>query len=132
MVNSETTENLADKDVSSDILNNPNAHFMIVCNDLKKTNKTAFAEKVANLAKIAEANGVQIYAVVGKAGTEEINEFKKALGVDFPFYETDDILLKTIIRSNPGIVLWNNGKILKKWHHRHLPEMETIEAEYLK
>lgn len=132
LVNSETSENVVDKDVSSDILNNPNAHFMIVCNDLNKTNKKAFAEKVANLAKTAEANGVEIYAVVAKVGTEEVNEFKKALGIDFPFYETDDILLKTIIRSNPGIVLWNNGKIIKKWHHRHLPEMKEIEANYLK
>ncbi len=132
LVNSETSENIADKDVSNDILNNENAHFMIVCNDLKKTNKTAFAEKVAELAKGAEANGMDIYAVVGKAGTEEINEFKKALGVDFPFYETDDILLKTIIRSNPGVVLWNDGKIIKKWHHRHLPDMETIETDFLK
>jgi hypothetical protein len=132
LVDSKTSENIVDKDVSGDILNNPNAHFMIVCNDLNKTNKKAFAEKVANLAKTAEANGVEIYAVVAKVGTEEVNEFKKALGIDFPFYETDDILLKTIIRSNPGIVLWNDGKIIKKWHHRHLPEMKEIEANYLK
>jgi uncharacterized membrane protein YphA (DoxX/SURF4 family) len=132
LVETTVDEQVTDTDVSEQILNNPNPHFMIVCHDLKKTNKSAFATKVANLQKEAEAKGIEFYAVVGKVGTEEIEEFQKGMGIDFPFYIADDILLKTIVRSNPGIVLWNDGTIVHKWHHRHLPSMEEISAEYLK
>lgn len=111
LVNTKEDEQVIDADVSEQILNNPNPHFMIVCHDLKKTNKSAFATKIATLQKEAEAKGMEFYAVVGKVGTEEVEEFQKGMGIDFPFYIADDILLKTIVRSNPGIVLWKDGKL---------------------
>jgi uncharacterized membrane protein YphA (DoxX/SURF4 family) len=132
LMDTQVEEVVEDADVSEQILDNPNAHFMIIIHDLKKVNKSAFATKIAALQKEAEAKGIEFYAVVGKAGTEEINEFKKGMGVSFPFYMADDILLKTIVRSNPGIVLWKDGTILHKWHYRHLPSLEVISAEYLK
>ena len=42
----------------------------------------------------------------------------------------DDILLKTIVRSNPGIVLMKDGKILDKWHYKKLPAFEDVQANY--
>lgn len=131
-VKEEVSEQVIEGEVTETILNNVNPNFMIVCHDLHKTNKEAFVLKVANLAKEAEAKGIEIYAVVAKASEEEIKEFQEATGVSFPFYTADDVLLKTIVRSNPGIVLWKDGTILQKWHHRHLPSLETIEAEFLK
>ncbi len=131
-VKEQVSEQVIEGDVTEKILNNPNPHFMIVCHDLKKVNKNAFATKIATLQKEAEAKGIEIYAVIGKASTEEMKEFQEGMGVNFPFYTADDILLKTIIRSNPGIVLWKDGVILQKWHYRHLPTMEVIEATYLK
>jgi hypothetical protein len=41
--------------------------------------------------------------------------------------EADDVMLKTIMRSNPGLLLLKDGKILGKWHHRHLPTIEEVQ-----
>lgn len=131
-VRADISEQVIEGEVTETILNNENPHFMIVCHDLHKTNKKAFVTKVANLAKEAEAKGIEIYAVVAKAGEEDIKEFQEATGVSFPFYTADDVLLKTIVRSNPGIVLWKDGTLVQKWHHRHLPSLETISSEFLK
>jgi hypothetical protein len=35
-------------------------------------------------------------------------------------------MLKTIQRSNPGVLLLKEGKILGKWHWRHLPDAEEL------
>jgi triosephosphate isomerase len=42
-------------------------------------------------------------------------------GAEYPFCQTDGIVLKTIIRSNPGLVLLKNGIIIRKWSHNELP-----------
>ena len=131
-VEAQVSEQVIEGEVTETILNNENPNFMIVCHDLHKTNKQAFVTKVAQLEKEAEAKGVEIYAVVAKATEEEIKEFQEATGVSFQFYTADDVLLKTIVRSNPGIVLWKDGVLVQKWHHRHLPSLETIDAKFLK
>jgi hypothetical protein len=38
----------------------------------------------------------------------------------------DDILLKTIVRSNPGVVLLKDGKVIANWHIRQLPNAEEL------
>jgi len=42
-------------------------------------------------------------------------------GIKAKFLTADDILLKTIVRSNPGIVLWKDGSIVNKWHKSKFP-----------
>ena len=43
-------------------------------------------------------------------------------GAEYPFCQTDDITLKTIIRSNPGLMLIKDGVILNKWSDNSLPD----------
>ena len=38
----------------------------------------------------------------------------------------DDILLKTIVRSNPGVVLLKDGKVISNWHINQLPDAEEL------
>lgn len=81
--------------------------------------------------KDALAANIKVYAITGYAGEERVNSFKAASGSDYPFYLADDILLKTIVRSNPGVVLMKDGKILQKWHYSKLPNFETIQSDYM-
>ncbi len=91
----------------------------------------AYKDKVIPLAKAGKADGVRTYAITAYASPEKVNSFLAAIGADFPMHTADDILLKTIIRSNPGVLLIKNGKILHKWHERKLPSYAEIKAEYL-
>ena len=75
---------------------------------------------------------MRTYAITAYASPEKVNSFLNAAGADFPMHTADDILLKTIVRSNPGVLLIKNGKILHKWHHKKLPSYAEIKAEYLK
>lgn len=80
----------------------------------------------------AKGTGVKFFAATAPNDPEVISKFKKDTGSDYPFFTADDLLLKTIQRSNPGIVLWKDGKILAKWHYKDMPSFEQMKAQYIK
>jgi triosephosphate isomerase len=45
-------------------------------------------------------------------------------GAEYDFCLTDGTTLKTIIRSNPGLVLLKQGTVIRKWSHNSLPELD--------
>lgn len=94
--------------------------------------KNRFQELVNPFAEAAQKSGVKVYAIAGGAGEAVINDFKEEVKASYPIYMADDILLKTIVRSNPGIVLLKDGKILQKWHYKQLPNFDEVKAEYIK
>lgn len=74
----------------------------------------------------AEKEGIQSFAVTAYADPALIDDFRHQTQSAYPFYTADDILLKTIVRSNPGIVLLKDGKVIEKWHYKHLPNFDEI------
>lgn len=87
-----------------------------------------WSEVVNPVLEAAEKKGFKAYAVTKPYADYAIEDFKKATQSIYPFYKADDILLKTIVRSNPGIVLWKDGQIVNKWHYKKLPSFGEIEA----
>ena len=59
---------------------------------------------------------------------DQIERFRhdNQLPVEFAF--TDVTVLKTIIRSNPGIALWKDGVVLGNWHHNNTPDASEVLA----
>jgi len=57
---------------------------------------------------------------------EIINRWKDQTGAEYPFAQTDGVLLKTVIRSNPGIILLHDGVIYGKWSTNDLPNVEQL------
>ena len=78
----------------------------------------------------AKAKGMIVRMAIGKSDPDVIKEFDVATGLGLEYGMADDILLKTIVRSNPGVVLWKDGKILDKWHINKLPDFDKVAAIY--
>ncbi|MCB0545421.1 MAG: hypothetical protein KDC70_17980, partial [Saprospiraceae bacterium] len=85
-----------------------------------------FSEQVNPLAAAAEKAGWKVYAITTYGDASVAADFAKRIGADYPFYKADDKLLKTIIRANPGIVIWKDGVVLDMYHHRHIPKAEAL------
>lgn len=106
------------------ILNEPRVLFLLVAPKLEDASDKHI-DVINDAYDYAMANKLPFFAVTGSS-EEKISEWKKDTGADYPFLTADDVLLKTIIRSNPGLVLLKQGTILEKWHHNDIPEEEEL------
>ncbi len=90
-----------------------------------------YTAKLNEVAKKAEAAGALTYGITKPYDPNMIEEFRHEAQTPYPLFTADDILLKTMVRSNPGVIIWKDGVILKKWHISKLPDFDQIE-QYLK
>jgi uncharacterized membrane protein YphA (DoxX/SURF4 family) len=88
-----------------------------------------FRNEVNPLAAAAQKAGWKVYAITTIGDAPVAKDFAQKTGAAYPFYKADDKLLKTIIRGNPGLVVWKDGKVLAMYHHRHIPSFEKLRIE---
>ncbi|MBP6183549.1 MAG: hypothetical protein KA479_01320 [Saprospiraceae bacterium] len=97
--------------------------------------KTSFEKKFTEIInpflKEASKDGVPGMLLTKFIDADKMADFRKDVGFDQPIYQADDILLKTIMRSNPGILLMHNGKIINKWHFRKLPPYQEVKRKFM-
>jgi len=95
---------------------------MVIAYDLFKSDKEAF--KI--IKKVTDEAIKKGYKVIGMSASnkDEVGPLKKNYQLNFDFYFTDQTTLKTIIRSNPGLVALNNGTILQKLHYNDAEQLE--------
>ncbi len=115
-------------DYTDEIINNPAYQFMLISWDLDQADVEGMA-KAARLYKDVEKQGGDFVLVTASA-PETIKKYKDVYGIDYPYYFADDIELKAMIRSNPGLILMHNGVVMEKWHFNDFPEtIEQAEEE---
>lgn len=108
------------EDFTSQLLSAPKL-VLVIAYDLTKSDLEAF-RKVKKTTDDAILKG---YTVIGmSASSDEIkNAVKADYGLDFDFYFTDETTLKTIVRSNPGVLVLNRGTIEQKVHYNDLEKL---------
>jgi uncharacterized membrane protein YphA (DoxX/SURF4 family) len=68
-----------------------------------------------------ELEGKVDMMVLTASGSEKFEAFRHEHQLAVPYYFADATVLKTIIRSNPGITLWVDGTVRGMWHHNDTP-----------
>ncbi len=90
----------------------------------------AFVDHVNPITEAAQKSGMLVVGAAGAATQEALSSLKQQADLDYDFLTADDIMLKTIIRSTPGVLLMKDGIILKKWHYKKLPSAEKFASSY--
>jgi uncharacterized membrane protein YphA (DoxX/SURF4 family) len=114
------------------------AFINIKTSKVKKTDFVWPASYLVDMAKMktivdqAKKEGHDVTLVIGAATKDMANDLKKDTGIDATFLTADDIFLKTIMRSNPGLILWKNGTLVQKWHKNQLPEYTALKNQFIK
>lgn len=115
--------------ITEEVLQENNYTFLVIAYNINKTSPVN-QEKLNQLAAYAQNKGYRFYGLTA-SGADDIQKYSKANNVNYDFCATDEIQLKTIIRSNPGLVLLKEGTVIGKWGHRDLPEVKDIENKDL-
>lgn len=97
---------------------------VVIMYNLDKSEETGFS-KVKEFTDKALQKG---YKVIGLSSSDpqDLKDLGDLLGFGFDFYLTDETALKTIVRSNPGILKLEKGTIVGKAHYN---DFENIELQ---
>ena len=68
---------------------------------------------------------VEMFALTSSSA-EQMEMFRHENQLAIPYAFADATVLKTIIRSNPGIALWKDGNVLGNWHHNDTPSAADV------
>lgn len=122
-------------EVTEGILSFEGYSFILISYDANEANAEALQE-ANSFFKLAQAlPDVQFHAVSSTL-REDLDSLRKEYDLMYDFSQADEITLKTIVRSNPGLFLIKNGTITGKWHYRnfpgrdYFPEFESIITNY--
>lgn len=102
------------------------AKLLIIMYDVTKAD-TDNLDDIRTLTK--ELEGKVDCFVLTSSGSEQMEIFRHENQLAVPYYFSDATVLKTILRSNPGIALWKNGRVLGNWHHNDTPPAEEVLSE---
>lgn len=116
-------------DITDSVLSAPNS-VLFVMYDLTKSDIEALkeVELIINSLSSEDVTITAMSATTEAQMLEIINESK----ISFPIYFTDETTLKTIIRSNPGMLWLQEGTIVGKWHYNDFPSSDELINQYLK
>jgi len=118
---------ITDKDgnnVTDMLLNSKKPVFLMIAPDLTKVEPKQ-ASRLVKLNKECRKQGIKFFCVTSSL-FDNILYFEMENGAAMNYLFADEVLLQTIIRANPGLVVLQNGTILAKYNHPDIPTIDII------
>ncbi len=112
-------------DITNELLNNQSPTLLIISPQINNGSWGSIIDSLANINKVLLDKGIKTYFVTA-SNTEDITSFDFNTEAGFNYLTADETMLKTIIRSNPGLVLIQDGNIVGKWHYNNIPNIKKF------
>ena len=108
------------EDITEEVLADKGYTFLLVAPQLEKADDSNFGD-IDRIHEYAVDNGMRFIGLTA-SGDKAISRWREMTGAEYDFCITDGTTLKTVIRSNPGLVLLKKGRVIGKWSHNDLPD----------
>ena len=120
------TTNDTGEDITEQVLTKKGYTFLLVSPRLAVADDSNFGD-IDQIYEYAEENGVDFFCLTASTN-EDIERWRELTGAEYTFCNADETTLKTMIRSNPGLILLKDGTIIGKWSHNALPQTDDLTA----
>jgi hypothetical protein len=97
---------------------------LIIIGDANKSNLEGI-ERVKKLVKEVEKTDIVPMVLTG-SDEMTFEAFRHEVQLAVPYYFADGVVLKAMIRSNPGLIYMEEGTVKGKWHHNDVPEIDEL------
>ena len=121
---------LGGKDVTWEVLERPGYTFFLVARDLRHTNE-GMLDVINDLYDYAKVEGYSFYMLTS-SNFATIDEWNRHTGATYPYLNADETLLKTMVRTNLGLIVLKDATVVGKWSAADLPsdEQQYVPMEY--
>ena len=110
------------EDITEAVLEDTSYVFLLVSPFLEQADD-ANLDRINELYEYSKEQHYPFYCLTAST-PKAMAQWSDRTGAEYPFCLTDATTLKTIIRSNPGLLLLKDGKIIRKWSHNRLPHID--------
>lgn len=114
-------------DITQQVLTHRGYTFLLVSPHLEYADDSDFGD-IDRIYEYAQDNGYPFYCLTASSD-KGIEQWSNITGAEYPFCTTDATTLKTIIRSNPGLLLLRDGVVVRKWSHNDLPAADDFKGD---
>lgn len=111
--------------ITEEILEDDNHTILAVAYNLTQSD-VQYQPAINRLAEYAQEKGIRFYGLTSSS-ERDIETYKKRYHVPYEFCTADEIQLKTMIRSNPGVIILREGTILDKWAGKDVPDVKELQ-----
>lgn len=108
------------EEVTERILSYPDYVFLLVSPGLNEADDGSI-DLINDIYDYSLENKYPFYCVTSSP-EDEIASWKDRTGAEYPYLLADDVVLKTMVRSNPGLILLKKGTVINKWSCQNLPD----------
>lgn len=112
------------EDITQQVLTRRGYTFLLVSPHLEQADDSNFGD-IDQIYEYAQDEHVPFYCLTA-SDTAAIRHWQDITGAEYPFMTTDETTLRTIIRSNPGLLLLKDGVVIHKWSHNALPDASEL------
>ena len=114
------------EDITYTLLNDTAYKFLLVAPYLEMADDGAM-DRISALCDYCRDYGYQFLGLTS-SGTEVISHWQDITGGEYPFFQVDEIPLKTMVRSNPGLILLHGSTVVAKWPSSSFPKEQELVA----
>lgn len=120
-------------DVTQEIINNPYYNFIVTSVDVTKLNTVdllALDRLNQSIKDLAVENNIRA-VLLTSSSADDVALISDQLDLVFEIFYVDAVPLKSMVRSNPGFMLLQNGNVINKWSKFSFPDKEKLIETYL-
>ena len=108
------------EDITEQVLADERYTFLLVAHQLEQASDSRI-DLINELYDYCLEYGYAFYCLTSSSD-EDILKWQEDTGAEYPFCLMDNITLKTMVRSNPGLILLKKGVVIHKWNVVDFPD----------